>query len=446
MYEGMTTSRATIDVSWSSAPVDARLSLGTQYRVEPAWPSTDVTDVERSQTWKKIAQRSGLGFTDASFGTGASDRIVESCLDDGEEVFVEACVSSATPGKLEPCDGATFYGIVPGGDPQVAVDASANGIAFSVAGAFCALFVGSLALLRPRSRLVEGLEDRAAPHRRGLGVAWALLVLPPIAAFVNVLLHASSYQSTWSTGRGGFVLGITALTLWTLLALHRALHRTRTLAALAPVLATPRSLLAEASGTAELAVRARLRNGGIRAFVGDDVVAFSELRISETYKNGKNTSSIERLVVRASDEVVVVDESGDGVLDLSHAILDVELRKLTMVKLSPRYAERGVRVERHDKHVSYLIEERVIRADEPLYVLGHVSGLDLRSSGQGYRSVRGAPKLGGADLPPVLVHAGDEQGLVASLAAQARAANGMAAAAGFAAVLLAGMLGFLAWL
>ncbi len=442
-YEGIVSSRAILDVSWSSSPLPASLQLRSQQRVEPRWPSSEVVSGERSKTWKEIAQRANLGFQNSAFGTGSSDRIVEACLDEGEEVFVEACVAPGTSDVLEACPGQRSFGVV-AGEPQLAIDAAASDVAYSVAGAFCALFVGSLAFLRKRSPVAEGLEDRAAPHRRVLGAGWALLAIPPIATFGNLLLHASGPRSTWSIGRGGFVLGITALTLWTVFALSRLLHRNRTLAALGPVLATPRSLLAHASGTAELAVRARLRNGGLRAFIGDDVVAFSQLRISESYRQGKNTSTRELCVFRPTNELEVVDESGDGVLDLSHAIVDVELRKVSVQDLAARYAERGVVVERHPNHVTYQVEERVIRDGEPLYVFGHVSGLELRSAEQGYRSVRGAPRLGGADNPPVLVYAGDERGLVASLSREARTANSLAVVAALAATLLAGALGYLA--
>src|SRR5262249_23447026 len=153
----------------------------------------------------------------------------------------------------------------------------------------------------------EGLEDRAAPHRRKLGLAWAVLAVPPAVLFGNVLLHASAPPSTWATGRGGFTLGISTLALWILFALGRMLVRKRTLAALGPVLATPRSLLAEASGTVELAVRARIRDAGapegraglvnhearapegragLRALIGNDVVALSQVRIVERYGAG----------------------------------------------------------------------------------------------------------------------------------------------------------------
>ncbi|MBX3188574.1 MAG: hypothetical protein KF819_16275 [Labilithrix sp.] len=424
-HEAMTFARAELDVEWGSSPLPPKLTLSHEFRFEPRRPAFEVVarDSARAATWKGIAQTANLGFTEASLA-GPGDRIVEACLDDATRVFVEGCVS-AEKGLIEPCAGLPFYGLV-AGEPQAAVDDAADEIALFAGGAALALLVAVLALVRAPNALVSGLEDRGPPHRRNLGAARALLAIPPLAGLAVVLMHGVPPPSTWATGRGGFALAITALTLWTLFALSRMLHRRRALAALTPVLATPRSLLAKASGTVELAVRARLRGDGVKPLIGDDVVAFSEARIVETYKKGKYAARIERLVVRESDELDVGDESGDGVLRLTRSILDVELRKVTMVELSPRYRERGIVVERHPEHLRYFVEERVIHAGEPLYVFGDVSEIALTSSEHGYRSVRGSPTLGGEGVAPVLVHAGQERGLVATLAREARWANSLA--------------------
>src|SRR5262249_15237752 len=63
---------------------------------------------------------------------------------------------------------------------------------------------------------------------------------------------------------------------------------------------------------------------------------------------------------------------------------------------------------------------------------------------EGYRSVRGSPTLGGTDVAPVLVYAGDERGLVGSLAVEARAANSLFVIAACASFSLAALLIYLA--
>jgi hypothetical protein len=100
-----------------------------------------------------------------------------------------------------------------------------------------------------------------------------------------------------------------------------------------------------------------------------------------------------------------------------------------MPALSPRYLERGVSVGMHPNHVSYTVKEWVIKDGEPLYVFGDVSDIALQASEGGYRTVRGSPALGGKDAAPVLVHSGDERGLIALLSREARSANSYAVVA-----------------
>ena len=135
------------------------------------------------------------------------------------------------------------------------------------------------------------------------------------------------------------------------------------------------------------------------------------------------------MIVEEIVDLAVVDESGEGRLDLSNAVLDVEQRTLTMPALSPRYLERGISLLPHPNHVNYIVKEWVIKDGEPLYVFGDVSDISLQASEGGYRTVRGAPTLGGKDAAPVLVHSGDERGLVQLLTREARVANSFAVVA-----------------
>jgi hypothetical protein len=219
------------------------------------------------------------------------------------------------------------------------------------------------------------------------------------------------------------------MTGWLFLMLTRMRYRSNLLMALKPVLATPRKPLAQASGTTELSVKAKLRNDGVRAFIGDDVVAYSEVTIHETYTQGKSTSKQQLLVSRQRNDVGVADESGEGTLDLQRSILEVELRQQAFKTLSPRYAQRGIVPSIHPRHVQYIVEERVIKDGEPLFVFGDVSGIALQSDEGGYRTVRGSPTLGGADAAPVLVYAGSQRGLVGMLTREARMANSYAVVA-----------------
>lgn len=443
IHASMLTSHASVDVEWSSTPLPSRMSLSSRHVFEPRAPAYRGVDEARGEAWRELSRQSDGGFVGAP-ANSYDERIREACLDDGDRVFIEACVSPSDPEHLEPCPGFSRYGIIRG-EPQWAMDDAADSVALRVSGAFLALLFALFAVARGSTPIVEGLEDRAAPHRRSLGPAWALLAVPPAAGLVAYLLTGLR-DSTWAVARVGFATGIGVLALWLLFALGRLLLHSRTLAALEPVLATPRSLLAAARGTVELAVRARQRGDGVRAFLGDDAVAFSQIRIVERYRNGKNSSSRTLLHHRQGDELTVTDESGEGVLHLAPAVLDVERRKVTVEELPRRYAREGIVVERHAKHESYTVEEQVIRDGEALYVFGDVTELALRTDGLSYRSVKGSPTLGGAGRAPVLVYAGDERGLVAALEVRAREARVLAAVAASACVALAAALAGLAWL
>lgn len=421
-------SGAAVEIADSTGPLPTSMNLDPQFQYEPWTPPRTVIDSQaRSRQWKTYAEEHGISFPTGAFSSSSSDRIVETCLTSGDPVFVEACVSPSTPGLLEPCSGQERYGLVSNGDGQAAIDDAADDVARYLGGAAAALLVAALAWLKVRRPIMAGLEDRAAPHRRTLGWIWALLGVPPVLVFATVFMHASHPPSTWSTGRGGFAFALSMLAAWLFFALQRWVHRRRTLSALEPVLATPRSLLAQANGTVELAVKAK--GNDLRSFIGNEPVAYSEMVITESYRQGKNTSTHEVYRGRLRDQLKVVDESGDGVLDLSSSVLDVELRTITMNTLSPRYYEHGISVVPHPQHVSFTIKEWLIKDDEPLYVFGDVSDIALHASEGGYRTVRGSPTLGGKDAAPVLVHSGDERGLIALLSSEARGANSYAVVA-----------------
>jgi hypothetical protein len=438
-FESFRYSAASLDVTWSSSELPATIALGPEMHFEP-WmsPRNYVSSGSRAQFWRDFAQKYGFGFQDA---TSPSHRIVEYCAEAGDPIYVEGCVS--TDGKkIGQCSVTQGYGAIWNGEPEAAIDNAADYLAYYLGGAALALLVAVLAWFRAPRPIVGGLEDRAAPHRKKLGKIWLLLLIPPALGLAVIMMHASHPPSTWSTGRGGFAFALSALTGWVLFAASRIIARSRMLAALTPVLATPRSLLAEANGTVELAVKAKGTN--VKTYIGDDDVAYSRITITESYRNGKNTSTQQVHTSATTDKMEVVDESGHGTLDLTNAILDVEIRSVTMPALSPRYAERGVSVGIHPSHISYTINELVITNGEALYVFGDVSNIALQASEGGYRSVTGSPTLGGRDAAPVLVHSGDERGLVAMLSRDARAANSFAVVAACVCIGICGALAVLA--
>lgn len=422
-------SAARVVIAESSAPLPSTMDLSPDFVFEPWAPRKNGTNSARMRQWKTLAQHAPtVRFVDDSFH-GVEDRLVETCVARDKPVFLEACVSPDHPGLLAPCRGQEAYGVIANGDAQAALDDAADDVARYVGGAAAALLVAALAWLKKRRPIVGGLEDRA-DRPKTLGWVWALLAVPPVLGLASLLMHALQPPSTWSTGRGGFAFALSMLTLWLLFAIERSFRRRRTLLALGPVLSTPRSLLAEANGTVELAVKAR--GDDLRSFIDDEPIAFGRIVVTERYRRGQNSTSTREVYRgRLRDHLTVVDESGEGRLDLSNSILEVEERTTEMETLSPPLVERGILVTPHAKHLSYTIREWIIRDGEPLYVFGDVSDIALRASEGGYRAVRGAPTLGsGKDAAPVLVHAGDERGLIALLTREARDANSYAVVAG----------------
>lgn len=441
--QGMHYSRGLLTVTSSSSPVPSELVLGTDFRIDPGPPDAKVVTGPRRDFWGKTARASGLGFKQSDI-TAPNHRVVERCIAQDEPVVVEGCLAGGV--RIGACVGEPVYGLTRGATAEAANDNAADNVALRLGIGFGLLLAGVLALVRGKGTLVDALAQRAgAPKAFGTPEAVALVVVP-VALLVNLLFYASSQPSTYAWVRWGGFASITAIASWFLLMRHMIYRRRLAAAALAPVLATETKPLASASGTVELSVRARRSGDGVAPFLDEASVAFVATTVREQYKSGKNTSTRELLVVRPRADLEVVDDSGEGVLHLENAVLDVEVRKLTMKLAPPRFAERGIVLDLHPDHVSYQVEERIIRDGEPLYVLGEVSNVTLQHDERSYRAVRGSPTLGSADAPPVLVFAGDERGLVASVAAEARHANGLAILAGAVLALLAAATGWLALL
>lgn len=438
-YEGILTSQAVLDVDWSSSTeTPKQIGLGSAFRIEPVVPPAVVVDPDRKAVWKERAQRAHLGFDTVD---APSHRVVEKCLEEDAPIYVEGCLTDDGRGGklLTSCNANTYYGIVQGYSGQPAIDDASDNVLLRVGGAFLVFLIAALALLRPKGPLVDGLASRSEIPPKKMGYWWMLLVVPPVMGLINIFFHYQPPTTTWAGGKGGIILSLTAAIVWVLTARGLLLHRRTVLAALSPVLKTQRSLLASAHGVAELAVRAQKHDEGITPILGGDVVAFAEAKITESYKNGKNTSYIDHGIVRPREELRVVDESGEGILHLGCAILDVEVRKASFKEVPPRLAQMGKELTKHPNHIAYNVEERVIHAGEQLYVLGDVSDVSLQADeSAGYRAVRGSPTLGGASNPPLLVFSGDERGLVSLLESEAKAAHRLAiVAAGMCGLLLA---------
>lgn len=437
----MTSALGTLDVEWSSPPTPSKMTLSPNFSFGYRVPTVKFVPEERARAWEQHTKAAGLEPLRPPDAPPSTSRVTERCLDAGKLVFIEACVSPSNAERLEPCpgdDGKTYL-VVPGGiRPEITQQASS--VASRVGWAALALLMGLLGLLREPAPLIEGLASRALLRPRpGPDPRWAQALGVGVCVVALLAMIESVPPLGWL--RAGFLWALLVLGFWIFAALRARARGAEVLSALAPVLETPRSLLAHATGAVELAVRARMRDRGVLSFLGGDAVAFSQLRITEV---AISRTSPSRVVFdhRQGDVLEIVDESGDGALHLADAILDVEVRR-ARVRLLPHYAAGKIPAPRRAR-LYYLVEERVIRDGEPLYVYGDVSGVALRTGEAGYRSVRGAPTLGGAGAPPVLVYAGDERGLTRVIAAHARQAKSVGIAALVAVAVFGAALAYLA--
>lgn len=425
---------ATVDVESSSSPIARAMTLSSDFQTRGRFFMGDRVDGERAKAWERHAKATGS----MAFHRGPRGVVRERCFDAGERVFIDACVSPSDPGLLEPCPGQDTYLVFPGGlRPFVAHHA--NAVAFRIGAAALALLVGLLPLLRTPAPFIDELAARApTARRRRPGARWTRFVV--MIGCVVGLVHVAGGAPPSPIARFqlGFVWAGLVLVLWLFAALERRASASDVLSALAPVLDTPRSLLAHATGAVELTVRARM-SGWTESLIGAEPVAFSEARITQVSLAGVHVSTLRR----GGEELEIIDESGEGAVHLADALLDVEVRRVRMHALPARYAAQGVFVQEVPT-LYYTVEERVIRDGAALYVYGDVGRVALRSGGAGYRSVRGAPTLGGAGARPVLVYAGDERGLVGRIVAHARQARSVGNMALFAIAAFGAALGYLA--
>lgn len=221
----VTTSQAVLDVAWSSSPTAAEVDLASRFSIEPVEPKALRIDGDPASPLAAMARKAELRFSDV----GKDERLVARCLAEGETVFVAGCLSNSGA-PIGPCAGESNYFIVRGGDPQAAIDEVADEAALGVGMAFLALLVallvGMLVIFPQKGPLVDERAALSAPSQpKTRRVLWLLVAVPPAAFVFNIFLHTRHAPSTLATGRGGFVLAITAIVACTIFARWLLLRR-----------------------------------------------------------------------------------------------------------------------------------------------------------------------------------------------------------------------------
>lgn len=425
----------------------ASWALTPTFRFLPREPGdtswADEVEPSRATRLRARAKAGGVSGFDASEFVPAGDhRIVERCLEPETRVFAMGC--RAENNAIGPCPGEERWSIVPGdGTPQPAIDEAANNVLYWFAGAFAAMFLACVLVYPRAQKLAATLEKRGGTRSRTHSWGWALLAIPVLVAITTLLQRGSLPQtSTWAYGRMGYAFASLVAAGLAIVLLQSARRRNVLRHAAEPILETPRSLLAQArDATVELAVRTAAAPA-TESVVAGDGVALSIVSVDEIYQVGKNQQRRNLYASTLPLEIVVTDESGDGRLDLSNALVDCEVRTLLEKELPAAVERRTGALARHESHRQYEVTEQVLATDAPLYVLGEVTHLEMHGGEAGYRAVRGAPTLGGSDAP-LLVYAGSERGLIEELRVEHTALGiALVGAAGSLAMLLAAI----AWL
>ena len=107
--ESFTRSDARIVLSHATGTLPESMDLAHEFHFEPWRPSQSdvVTSAVEEMRWRDFAKANHLGFGDENFH-GSYDRVVTTCAQAGEPLYVEACVSPTKPGVLESWPGRGF--------------------------------------------------------------------------------------------------------------------------------------------------------------------------------------------------------------------------------------------------------------------------------------------------------------------------------------------------
>ncbi len=355
-------------------------------------------------------------------------RVVEQCLIPGERVFIEAC---RLPGRAWALGDCPSYPMRltqgDGGSGQPRVDARANRLAAQLSGgalAALALLLWGWFLVRSRP-LSEALRRRAgvAEAEFPVAVVSAAVGLPVAFAIAQgFIVGGASEDSSWDYFQGGYTFGA-AVVCFALAVAYLVYARRRSLdVAMRPVRDAPTGRLADArGGVVELAVTVAPDSPVVVGPVSGRPHAWLRVVVDEVIQNGKQVHVRRAAAWCSSPGIPVRDASGAGVLDVTHAEFDLRARVAT-VKHGRRHdllggvsRLTGAALRPSGNHLRWIIEEGFVDPGESLYALGDCRRVEDPSAAASYRADATRPVVGGGRGAKLIVHAGDERSLLASL-------------------------------
>ncbi len=382
-----------------------------------------------------------------------SGRYLESCVDSDDKVFVDGCLSEG--GALTSCSWNAPLVITTGdGTPQRRIDMVAASTMSRLAWAGFGVWLAMMWLVRVFSAppLVTELVGRLA--KRSRKPAWIAGSLAIGAAFVFVVglaLNGCNAQegTDAAVSRAGHGFGVVALALFVVTGVLLAQRMIERSAVAAKLKVLPTLPLARASGDlVELAVRVHPQAPPHPGPLSGEPRAWWSLVVREEYRQGKSTSTKLVSTTFSQPGVAVLDESGEGMLELEGAKLDIRSVGQSVKPTSSDAASQRVRplldtLPRTAGHMRFIVEESFVEPGESLYVLGHAEQVPGSQARSGYRVAPTTAVVRAKGDASLFVHAGSEGSLLTGINVD-RAMNAVLIAA------LGGMLvlwtGALLWL
>lgn len=383
-----------------------------------------------------------------------SGRYLESCVDSDDRVFVEGCIAEG--GGIAPCAWDKPVVITTGdGTPQRRIDMVAASTMSRLAWFGFGVWLAMMWLVRVFSAppLVTELVARLA--KRSRKPAWIVGSLAIGAAFVFVVglaLNGCNAQegTDAAVSRAGHGFGVIALSLFVVTGVLLAQRMIERSAVAAKLKVLPTLPLARASGAlVELAVRVHPQAPPHPGPLSGEPRAWWSLVVREEYRQGKSSSTKHVSTTLSQPGVAVLDESGEGMLELEGAKLDVRSVGKSVTPLSSDAESLRVRplldtLPRTSGHMRFIVEECFIEPGESLYVLGHAEQVPGNQARSGYRVAPTTAVVRAKGDASLFVHAGSEGSLLAGINVDRAVNTVLIAALGMMTVLWTGAMLWLA--
>ncbi len=353
-------------------------------------------------------------------------RLRAHCVASGETVFVEGC-PDPDGAHLTGC-GSTPLTITTGdGTAQPRIDAHASLVAGRLAAGAAAILVALAYLwyvMRARP-LADALLRRAGPVPAFK--AWPQVVGIVALTLVMALAHGlvvwtAAAGSAPSRGRPGYLFGLLACATAAIFALVVRHRRQNLERAMAPVREAQTVPLRDArGGVVELAVSVRDDGAPAAGVLDARPHAWVEVRVEETVARGKQ--QVTQLVARKywPALIPVSDASGSGLIDPSHAEVDLRstvktYKQGSSVVLARTLAQSPIgTLNPSAGHLRWTVEQSVLDPGESLYVLGHCRRIEDPKAASSYRMDSTMAAVGGTAADRIILHAGDERSLLRSI-------------------------------